>query len=205
ITPFTSIGSIFNISTNDVLGNRYNLKKFGLFLLREYKDNPFIPKHIHYNNITLLRATGDAEYTKAELATFYLIPLREKVKLSLKVSGGYTSKSAPIFERFFLGGLKNLRGYGYEDIGQPNGGRYYVFGRGELLVDIKEPFVVALFGDAGNVADSLGGLRKGFKKDAGFGVGVSTPVGPVRLDVAFPIEKEGIKRFRLYLSVGYYY
>lgn len=205
ITPYTSVGAIFNISTNTVFATDYNLRKYGIFLLREYKDNPFVPKRIHYNSLTLLRATGDLEYTKGELATFYLIPIKESLKFSFKVSGGYASKSAPIFERFFLGGLKNLRGYSYEEVGQPNGGRYYIFTRGELLIDIREPFVWVVFGDAGSVAGSVDALRKGFKKDAGIGLGVNTPVGPIRLDVAFPIEKDGIKRFKLYLSVGYYY
>ena len=205
LTDNTSVGPIVSRTTNLALGERIDISKYGIFLLREYKDDIFSPKRVHYDSVSITRATGDREYTKFELSTFYLIPLRKGLKLSFKVAGGYVGRSAPIFERFFLGGLRDLRGYNFESVGQPNGGRYYTFGRIELEFPIKGPFVGIIFGDAGNVGDKLSQTIKNPKKDAGISAGIKTPVGPIRFDVAIPLEKSVPRRIRLYLSVGYYY
>lgn len=205
ITDNTSVGITLSRTTNSALGEVVDLYKYGVFLLREYKDNLFSPKRVHYNSMTLSRAVGDREYTKFELSTFYLIPLRRGINLSFKVTGGYVGKSAPVFDRFFLGGLRDLRGYGFESVGQPDGGRYYTFGRLELEFPIRSPFVIIAFVDAGNVGDKLLNAIRNPKKDIGASVGIKTPVGPIRFDVAFPLERDIPKRLRLYLSVGYYY
>lgn len=49
----------------------------------------------------------------------------------------------------FLGGLTNLRGYSYEEVGSPTGGKSYVFGRMELEVPLKGSFVFVPFYDVG--------------------------------------------------------
>ncbi|MFN3946648.1 MAG: BamA/TamA family outer membrane protein [Aquificaceae bacterium] len=205
ITSNTSIGPVFSILNNKVDGQSFRIKKYGLFLLREFKDDIFSPNRIHYDSINLSFAEGSSKYVKFDLSTFYLLPLAKGFKLSFKVSGGAVSKEAPIFERFFLGGFKDLRGYSFEEIGQPTGGRYYTFGRLELSRTIKEPFIGTIFGDVGSVGDRLKDLPKGVKVSLGGGVGVNTPIGPVRLDVAFPVEEGWLKKYKIYFSVGYYY
>lgn len=205
ITDNTSIGPVISRTTNSALGELIDVSKYGIFLLREYKDNIFSPKRIHYDSVSLTRSIGDREYTKFELSTFYLIPLRKGINLSFKVAGGYVGRSAPIFERFFLGGLRDLRGYDFESVGQPQGGRYYTFGRMELEVPIRGSFVGIIFTDMGNVGDKFSKTIKNPKKDVGLSVGIKTPVGPIRFDVALPLERSVPRRLRLYLSVGYYY
>jgi len=205
ITGNTSIGPVFSLLSNKVDGQRFNIRKYGIFLIREFKDDLFSPNRIHYDSLNLSFAEGDAKYTKFDLSTFYLIPLKRNFKLSFKVAGGVVSQKAPIFERFFLGGLRDLRGYSFEEIGQPNGGRYYAFGRLELMFPIKGSFVGVIFGDSGSVGDKLEDLSKSIKSDFGGGIGINTPIGPIRLDVAFPFDRDWIKKYKVYLSVGYYY
>jgi len=205
ITDYTSLGLILSRTSNSTLGQVIDLYKYGVFLLREYKDNPFSPKRIHYNSLSITRAVGDRNYTKLELSTFYLIPVRENLNLSFKVSGGYVGRDAPIFDRFFLGGLRDLRGYGFESVGEPSGGRYYTFGRFELEFPIRATLVGIVFTDVGNVGDKFSETFKNPKRDIGFAMGVKTPIGPTRLDVATPMDKSFLKSVRLYLSVGYYY
>jgi len=205
IGRYTSIGPSIYIANNEVLGNTYHIKKFGLFLLRDYRDDIFFPSRVHYDSVQLSVATGDADYTKFELQTYYFIPLRKDFNFSFKLSGGYTSKNTPIFERFFLGGFRDLRGYSYEEIGQPNGGRYYGFGRAELEIPIKLPLIATAFVDAGNVSDTFKDVFKDIKWGYGTGIGAKTPIGPVKFEVAFPAEKEFYKKPKFYLSVGYFY
>lgn len=205
ITTHTSIGPVFSLLKNKVDGQSFYLKKYGFFLIREFKDDIFSPNRVHYDSINLSFVEGDAKYSKFDLSTFYIIPLKKGFKLSFKVAGGAVSKKAPIFERFFLGGFRDLRGYSFEEVGQPKGGRYYAFGRLELMFPIKGSFVGVVFGDGGSVGDKLEDLPKSIKSDFGGGIGVNTPIGPIRLDMAFPFEREGLRKFKIYLSVGYYY
>jgi len=205
VTRYTSLGSLLSVSDNRYLGTSARLNKYGLFLLREYKDDIFNPSRVHYDSLNLLKASGDLNYTKAELNTFYFIPITTNLNLSFKVSGGSTWGSVPIFDRYFLGGLTNLRGYSYEEVGSPTGGKSFVFGRMELEVPLKGSFVFVPFYDVGGVEESSNRLPRDIKHSFGFGGGVKTPVGPIRLDLAFPGEKDFLKRFKLYLSVGYIY
>ncbi len=205
ITRYTSFGPFFSISDNRYLGTSARLNKYGLFLLREYKDDIFNPSRVHYDSLSFLKASGDLNYTKAELNTFYFIPITTNLNLSFKVSGGSAWGSVPIFDRYFLGGLTNLRGYSYEEAGSPTGGKSYVFGRMELEVPLKGSFVFVPFYDVGGVEGSSNRLPRDIKHSFGFGGGVKTPVGPIRLDLAFPGEKDFLKKFKLYLSVGYIY
>jgi outer membrane protein insertion porin family len=205
ITRYTSFGPLFSVSDNRYLGTTARLNKYGLFLLREYKDDIFNPSRVHYNSLNLLKASGDLNYTKVELNTFYFIPITTNLNLSFKVSGGSAWGSVPIFDRYFLGGLTNLRGYSYEEVGSPTGGKSFVFGRMELEVPLKGSFVFVPFYDVGGVGESSNRLPRDIKHSFGFGVGVKTPVGPIRLDLAFPGEKDFLERFKLYLSVGYIY
>ena len=205
ITRYTSIGPILSTTQNTALGKDYNISTFGVFLLREYRDDLFLPKRVHYNDVQLRFGRGDAKYTKFELKTFYFIPLRKDFNISFKLSGGYVSKSAPIFEKFFLGGLRDLRGYDYEEVGQPSGGNYYTFGRLELEIPLRKPIILALFTDAGNVGKNLEDTLRHPKWSFGSGLGAKTPIGPIRLDIAFPGEREFHKKPKLHLSVGYFY
>ncbi len=205
IGSHTSVGPILSLLHNKVDGQFINVKKYGLFLLREFKDDVFSPNRIHYNSINISVANGDTRYTKLDISTFYMIPIVRDVKLSFKVAGGVVEGGAPIFERFFLGGFKDLRGYSFEEIGQPNGGKYYAFGRMELLFPLKGSLIGVVFGDVGKVGQRMKEVFKGLKGDMGFATGFNTPIGPVRLDLAFPLEHGWHKKYKLYLSVGYYY
>ena len=205
ITRYTSLGPLFSISDNRYLGTSARLNKYGLFLLREYKDDIFNFSRVHYNSLSLLKASGDLNYTKAELNTFYFIPITTNLNLSFKFSGGSAWGSVPIFDRYFLGGLRDLRGYSFEEVGIPTGGKSFFFGRMEVEVPLKGSFVFVPFYDVGGVGESSNRLQKDIKHSFGFGGGVKTPVGPIRLDLAFPGERDFLKKFKLYLSVGYIY
>jgi len=205
ITRYTSFGPFFSVSDNRYLGTSARLNKYGLFLLREYKDDIFNPSRVHYNSFNLLKASRDLNYTKVELNTFYFIPIATNLNLSFKVSGGSAWGSVPIFDRYFLGGLANLRGYSYEEVGSPTGGKSFVFGRMELEAPLKGPLVFVPFYDVGGVGESSNRLPRDIKHSFGFGLGAKTPVGPIRLDLAFPGEGDLLKNLKLYLFVGYIY
>ncbi|MDW8096345.1 MAG: BamA/TamA family outer membrane protein [Aquificaceae bacterium] len=199
-----SVGPIFSLLRNRVDGRIFNIRKQGLFFLRSLRDDPYSPRRFQYNSINFSFAEGDAHYRKLDFSNFYILPAGVENKISFKLALGAVWGDAPIFDRFFLGGLRDLRGYSFEEVGQPKGGRYYSFGRLEFTFPIREPIIGILFTDAGSVKDRFEDLSKEIKWNVGSSLGVDTPIGPIRLDVAFPKEKWH-KNYKVYLSVGYYY
>ena len=197
--PFTILSlsySNFNGRTEGVEKLNGNFSKISLSLIKRYALN-----------LSLSRAFGRRNYYK--LSLFFRIKknIDEKVGIRVKTSYGYVSKKAPIFDRFFLGGYFNMRGYSYESIGSPYGGRQMLYINPEVFFLLKENIEVIFFSEFGKVANRFPSLYKNMKKDIGFSVGLRTPVGLIRGDVAYPLDKKKIStsRLKFYISVDFYF
>ena len=126
-----------------------------------------------------------------------------------RVEAGHVFVSNPIAVPdpilFRAGGDNSVRGYDYRTLGPTVngavvGGRVLLTGSLEFehaLLDRLPALLGAVFVDAGDAADRWNELRPVF----GYGVGVHyrSPVGPLRLDVAYGQEA---RQVRLHLSVG---
>ncbi len=133
------------------------------------------------------------------------------VKLTLGSIFGAPENEIPPPERFFAGSESTLRGYRYltvsplgHDGEKPLGGRSLFVYTIETRHRIGENFGCVFFYDIGNVykQDYLE-LSKGILQSAGFGIRYYTPIGPVRLDVAFPLNKRHIDNYlEAYFSIG---
>jgi outer membrane protein insertion porin family len=135
------------------------------------------------------------------------------------VSEGYgDTPKVPLFDRFFLGGLYSLRGYQYRDVGpvdennEPVGGSTYWFGSLEYSIPIIERVRFAAFYDVGMVyynpySFDLREPQQNFYNDNwGIGLRLNLPIGPLRLDYAFPITAEDYNDAsggRFQFGVGY--
>lgn len=144
-----------------------------------------------YGRLTVYRTFGRAWYAQArlELGQVYLGP----------------NMVVPEALKWRAGGDESVRGYGYRNLGPLVDG---AVGSGISLftgsVEIARPFLDsmpslwgAVFVDAGNAADSFGGIKPVY----GTGVGVRwrSPVGPLRLDWAYGSETH---KGRIHFSVG---
>jgi len=96
--------------------------------------------------------------------------------------------------RYFSGGAQSVRAYGYQELGprdasgEPLGGQRLLFGSIDYEHRLFGGWGVAAFYDIGNALENFGDpLEDG----AGAGVRWSSPVGMVRLDVAWPIHDPG--------------
>lgn len=102
----------------------------------------------------------------------------------------------PVDERIFLGGAGTVRGYGYKNIaprdgeGDLIGGRSSILFSGEVRYRINDSFGLVGFVDAGNVYETIYPQFNDLKVGIGAGVRYLTPVGPIRLDVAVPLQPE---------------
>ncbi len=112
------------------------------------------------------------------------------------------SPRVPLFDRYFLGGMYTLRGFQYRDVGpvdennEPVGGSTYWFGSVEYSIPIIERVRFAVFYDVGNVyykpySFELREPQQNIYNDNwGIGLRLNLPIGPLRLDYAFPITAE---------------
>lgn len=124
----------------------------------------------------------------------------------LQLGGTFTNDYAavPPSLRFFAGGDQSVRGYDYQTLSPENrdgdrvGGRYLVAGSLEYQYSLAERWRLATFIDQGNTFDSLD--FPSLKTGVGFGLRWVSPVGPLRLDLAHPLDDEG--GIRLHFSMG---
>jgi outer membrane protein insertion porin family len=102
----------------------------------------------------------------------------------------------PIFDRQFLGGARTLRGYEFRDVGPRDkdsqetiGGNSMAWATVEYTVPLFEQVRGAVFYDAGFVnADSWDVSPSDLYTDAGLGVRLNLPFGPLAFDYAFPLQ-----------------
>jgi len=120
----------------------------------------------------------------------------------------------PIFERLFLGGANNLRGYDFreagpkDDSGEPIGGNISLYASIEYSFPIIEKVRGAIFYDVGYIQTDLtaksgnttatsdiknGGPIVGdgeVYSNVGIGLRMFLPIGPIRLDLGLPLVKD---------------
>lgn len=104
----------------------------------------------------------------------------------------------PIFEREFLGGANNLRGFDFRDVGpkdengEPIGGNTSAYITLEYSVPVFGKVRGAVFADAGFVnADSWDFSSSDYNANVGFGVRPVLPVvGPIKLDYGIPVTAD---------------
>ena len=110
----------------------------------------------------------------------------------------------PSSVRFFAGGAQSVRGYAYQSLGPVDdkgnvvGGKHLMIGSVELEHRFENKWSVAAFYDGGNAIDNL---EDKLARGAGVGVRWQSPVGPVRIDLASAISKDG-KPWRLHINIG---
>jgi len=108
-----------------------------------------------------------------------------------------SGNEVPIFERLFLGGSNNLRGFPFREVGpqqngEPIGGQSMARTTIEWTFPIIEKARGAIFYDTGFVNTSAWSF--GFNhmaSDVGIGLRLDLPIGPLRLDYGYPVMRDG--------------
>jgi outer membrane protein insertion porin family len=120
-------------------------------------------------------------------------------------------KLVRIYDKLFLGGSNDLRGFDFHDIspkdinGESLGGKSLARFTIEYTVPIIEKARAAVFYDTGFVnAPSWDFSTNHLVSDFGIGLRLDLPIGPIRIDYAIPLEKDiygGSGKFNF--NVGY--
>jgi len=157
--------------------------------------------------------SGTFVYARAQLDGSFYWPASETVTLAGRmrlgtIFGASRDRIAPS-RRFYAGGGGSVRGYGFQRIGprdpifdDPIGGRSLSEFAIEARVRLGDFGIVPFF-DGGNISTSPLPRFDNLRFGAGIGVRYHTRFGPIRVDVATPINPaSGDPRIAVYVSLG---
>jgi outer membrane protein assembly factor BamA len=136
-----------------------------------------------------------------------------------EIVDGELVQDLPASERFFAGGDTTIRGFARDSVGAPStlaadgfprGGDAEIILNAELRVPVKGKIGAVVFADGGNVFSRVANLNLGdLRWSLGFGGRYRSPIGPLRLDIGFPLDRQFIgntgnleKRFQIHFSMG---
>jgi translocation and assembly module TamA len=149
--------------------------------------------------------SGSAYYAIDQEARFVLAG---RGKLGVIV--GEDTAALPANKRFYAGGGGSVRGYEFQKVGplddddDPLGGRSVIEVGAEVRARVTESVGLVPFIDGGMVYDDA---YPDFSEEilwaAGLGVRYFTAIGPVRFDLAFPLNGRDVDdSFQFYISIG---
>jgi outer membrane protein insertion porin family len=205
--------------------NSYETKSaVGFSFERNTTDHAFLPTKGSYIGATLEDANkivgSDFNLFKQEYHVGVYEPLFWKFIGHLRGEVGYEKadggvNSFPIYERFFLGGINNLRGWKFGAVGPefPNGvvygGDKYVVGNAELLFPLAEKYGVrgVVFLDTGNAFSEQQSMDfSNFREDVGGGIRWNSPFGPLRIEAGYVLDRRtGEAPFQWQFSAGAFF
>ncbi len=124
----------------------------------------------------------------------------------------------PASDRFFAGGDTTVRGFSLDRLGTPEtinekgfptGGNGLIVLNAELRVNVVGAMDAVMFTDAGNVFKRASDLDvRDLRPAAGFGVHYRSPIGPVRVELGFNLDRRQLvpgtleRRSVLHISLG---
>lgn len=180
-------------------------------------DDPLWPEDALQVTAALRGGVIDANgrrdsFAQVELGAQWLTSFDDRQRLivradlaSTSYGGDLEQQGFPISLRYFAGGDRSIRGYGYRQIGprfegEVIGGLHRVVASAEYQYYFRDDWGAAVFVDAGDAFNT----RRGFDPKVGVGVGARwrSPVGLVGVDVAQGLDSDAGGGTRLHLSFG---
>ena len=158
---------------------------------------------------------GDIGFNKVIGQTMWYVPIYKKFLIGFAnarvgmVEDNVSGKILPDYEKFYLGGINSLRGFGWQGVALQQepfkiGGNRMV----QLNLELSFPLVSeagingVLFFDTGNVYENEYDLSD-LRRSAGLGVRWLSPIAPIRLEYGWILDRrEGERRGGWEFSLG---
>ncbi|MCC9623101.1 autotransporter assembly complex protein TamA [Thalassospira sp. MA62] len=171
----------------------------------EINVSPYLDLQDQETNFTSISISG-SHYLSIDEQGDYVLAARARTGTIL----GQDRGSLPANKRFYSGGGGSIRGYEYQkvgplaDDGDPLGGRSVIEAGLEFRARVTDSFGVVPFVEGGNVYSRSEPEDLSLLWAAGLGFRYYTAVGPLRFDVAVPLDKrESVDDdYQFYISLG---
>lgn len=205
------------ISFAERFGTKYTYGSGTAGWARDTRDSLITTTAGTYLRASTELSSGDLQYYRLGYQHQWYRPLTRATTIHLGgevgYAGGYADKPLPFFKNFFAGGPGTVRGYRSfslgprDELGNAVGGNRKFNGTAELLFPMPgaeqdRSIRLAAFVDGGQVYSNkieLGELRYA----AGIALFWSSPLGPLRLSWAHPLnEKSGDRKQQLQFTFG---
>lgn len=184
----------------------------GIGWSRAFADNLLYPRNGMRLNFktrgSLKEVVSDVSFLQLIGSAKGILGLPWRSRVISRVDGGVTFmnkfEELPPSVRFFAGGDNSVRGYAYKSLGPENnsgdveGGKNLLVGSVEVEHMVAEKWGLSAFVDSGNAFDEL---HLDAKTGIGLGIRWRSPVGPIRLDIAHPLNKDD-DLFRVHFVMG---
>jgi translocation and assembly module TamA len=153
---------------------------------------------------------SDTSFLQVYGNTKWVFKLWPGGRLLPRAEAGFTMidelDTLPASVRFFAGGDTSVRGYSYNSLGPTDplgavvGGENLLVGSVEIDQLIADNWALAVFIDSGNAYNQI----KEFNAATGVGAGIRwiSPLGPIRFDVAIPLEEGAPDDYRIHITLG---
>lgn len=172
-------------------------------MLRDRTDNRFLPTSgdrlvLGYEQFGLL---GGDVFGKATAEYSYFMPLwadalERKTVIELRAEGGVIAGDAPVYERFYAGGVGSIRGFEYRGVGEREGiDKNNVGGDYLLLLGAEYSYPIYAENIRGHFFVDTGTAGSGPYR-AAIGAGIRLTINflgplPLEFNLAAPIAKDG--------------
>jgi outer membrane protein assembly complex protein YaeT len=186
----------------EVVGNNF-LAGFRGTVARDTRDSYLRPTSGGRIEFSYEQVTGDFNYPNLSLEAnrYFTIHQRAdgsgKQVLALRSQIAWSGDNTPVFEKFYAGGFRSLRGFAFRGVGPDAagfklGGDFMFLNSIEYQYPIKanDQIYLVAFVDSGTVEQNVS--IKDYRVSAGFGVRFVVPMlgpVPIALDFGFPIVK----------------
>ncbi len=211
----------YMIVSNSVDNGNFLLVETPVYLRWSNVEDPLNPAsgaRFEYRGVPAVNIKDVSDFYYSQIFTFCsYLPLwgEDRVILAQKLTLGTIFSNGigaiPVPKRFLGGSEDNLRGYKYYTVSplneddKPIGGRSAVFYSIEPRLRFGESFGIVPFFDIGNVyLEQLPTFKGKWRRSAGIGLRYFSFIGPLRLDLAFPLDRrEGIDpHWWIFVSLG---
>ncbi len=191
----------------DMTGNNIT-SSLTLFLKRDSRDKTFNTSRGSINDVSAQYAGGflggNEEFTKYRGRTAWFFPLFWNTVFMVQGRAGFIQNRGKLstYQKFFLGGINTVRGYDFNTISpiDPKTGDY-IGGEKMMCYNVEYNFPLlqeqgvtgVVFFDAGNVwtSESADAYNfSGLMKSVGAGVRWYSPLGPLRLEYGWKLDKD---------------
>ncbi|WP_306397741.1 outer membrane protein assembly factor BamA [Telluria beijingensis] len=191
---------------------------------RDTRDSAVTPTRGRYQRANFeIDALGDAKYYRAVYEHQWWKPLTRWMTLALRgeldYGKGIGGSAYPVFKNFYAGGIGSVRGYESSSLGVVDPRYYDAIGGSKRIIanaELQFPFPGSgtdrslrwfTFVDGGQVFQEDAKIRLNeFRYSAGIGLSWISPVGPLKLSYAKPLNSlpgDRLERFQFQMGTGF--